>query len=619
MSHRNLVQSRIQKLVLFSFLVFIIFAARLIQVQAVQADSYTSLAHNELMSSSVLLAPRGTITDINGVELARSVAAVNVVVDQSMIVDPAAAAALAAPILSMKQADLQQLLTGTRRYQIVAKNVTPAVWLALNDRLRSYNVQALTQRGGISKRIVGFFSERGYIRTYPTGALAASLVGLTNDAGVGASGVESSMNSVLAGVNGRYIYANGAGTIIPGSQEIKTGAKAGTGLQLTIDRDIQWVAQDAISAVVKNSHAKSGTVIVMDPTTGAILAQASAPNFDPNNKKSITVESLRNPAVQDVYEPGSTGKVITISAALEEGTVTPETVFTIPYALKRGGRVFHDHLNHKTERLTTTGLLAESSNTGAIQVGEMMSNNTLYSYLSKFGIGQSTNSHLPGESAGILHPVGQWSRTSAPTMAFGQGYSLTAMQATSVFATIANDGVRVTPNVVAGMIDSNGNYSPTKMQRSERVISVINAQQIRQMMESVVSADGTAPQAAIPGYRVAGKTGTAMRVDEKCGCYKGYTASFIGFAPADAPRYVVSVAIQEPQGIHWGGSLGGPVFKKVMSFVLQSRHIPPTAGKSKPYPLTEVELKRGNLSKIAAQITKSLATKTLTGITLSVR
>ncbi len=618
MSYNNMVRGRIQKLVLFSFLLLIIFAGRLVQVQAVQAESYTARAQNELMNSSVLLAPRGNITDINGVELARSIAAINVVVDQTMIADPKLTASVVAPILSMKESDLTTLLTGTRRYQIIAKNVAPAVWKDLTSTLQNYNDVALKARGGVAKRIVGFFSERGYIRTYPTGALASTLVGITNDAGDGAAGLEASLNSVLAGTNGKYIYANGAGTIIPGSQQIKTEAKAGTSIRLTIDRDIQWVAQAAIVAAVKSAHAKSGTVIVMDPTTGALIAEASAPTFDPSIKKSISVDALRNPAVQDVYEPGSTGKIITYSAAIEEGKITPTTVLTIPYSLKRGGKSFKDHEKHATERLTATGALAISSNTGAIQVGETMSNPTLYDYLARYGIGQSTNSHLLGESTGILHPVSAWSRTSAPTIAFGQGYSLTALQATSVFATIANDGVRVTPNIVAGLIDQSGNYSPTKLQSSSRVVSSATAKQIRTMLESVVSANGTAPEAAIPGYRVAGKTGTAMRIDEKCGCYKGYTASFIGFAPADAPKYVVSVTIQDPQGLHWGGSLGGPVFKQVMSFVLQSRHIPPTPTKSVTYPLTESELKKANLAKAQA-LAKKLASSLTKTTTLVLR
>jgi cell division protein FtsI (penicillin-binding protein 3) len=299
---------------------------------------------------------------------------------------------------------------------------------------------------------------------------------------------------------------------------------------------------------------------------------------------------MRNPSVQDVYEPGSTGKVMTLAAALEEGKILPETVFTVPYALKRSVKTFRDHEPHPTQRLTSSGILAVSSNTGSILIGELMPNDVLHNYLSKFGIGEKTGSGLPGESRGILPKVADWSGTTAPTVAFGQGYSLTAMQATSVFATIANDGVRVSPTVIAGTSDANGNYTPSPTRESVRVISANTARQMRIMMESVVSGNGTAPSAAIEGYRVAGKTGTAQRIDDTCGCYRGYTASFIGFAPADNPAYVISVTIQDPKGIHWGGALGGPVFKDVMSFVLKSKGIAPTGTKVIPVSLTEKQL-----------------------------
>ena len=219
-----------------------------------------------------------------------------------------------------------------------------------------------------------------------------------------------------------------------------------------------------------------------------------------------------------------------------------------------------------------------------------LSHDVLYNYLSKFGVGSKTGSGLPGESRGILPKVADWSGTTAPTVAFGQGYSLTAMQATSIFATIANNGIRVSPTVIAGTSDSSGNFTPAAGRTSERVVSVQTAQTMRIMMESVVSASGTAPSAAIAGYRVAGKTGTAMRIDDTCGCYRGYTASFIGFAPADNPAYVISVTIQDPKGLHWGGALGGPVFKKVMSFVLQSRHIALTGTTIIPVALNEKQL-----------------------------
>ena len=587
MGNFSLTHNRIRALIFMTAVIMFLFGLRLVQVQALQANDYRARAVNEMAKVKTLQAPRGDITDINGVPFARSVAATSIVVDQTQILDPAKVAAFVAPILNMSVTDVQTALTGKRKWSMVAENAKPATWLKLTKAIEQYN----SQFPGMSPdRIIGFFPERSYIREYPSGSLIASLIGFVNHDGIGATGLESSMNSNISGTQGKYSYANGYKAEIPGSQSEIIPAQAGTSIRLTVDRDIQWVASKAIADVVKSSRALSGTVIVMDPKTGQILAHATAPTFDPNNTSKVSLVAMRNPSVQDVYEPGSTGKVMTLAAALEEKKVTPETVLTIPYALKRSTKVFHDHEPHPDQRLTTAGVLAVSSNTGSIKIGEMLSNQTLYDYLTKFGIGLKTGSGLPGESRGILRKVSDWSGTTAPTVAFGQGYSLTAMQATSVFATIANDGVRVSPTVIAGTSDSSGNYTPSATRESVRVISSDTASKMRLMMESVVSANGTAPSAAIPGYRVAGKTGTAQRIDDTCGCYRGYTASFIGFAPADNPAYVISVTIQDPKGLHWGGYLGGPVFKKVMSFVLQSKGIAPTGTKVIPIALTEKQL-----------------------------
>ena len=567
--------------------IMFLFGLRLVQVQALQANDYRARAVNEMEKVRTLQAPRGDITDINGVPFARSVAATSIVVDQTQILNPAKVAAFVAPILNLSVSEVQTALTGKRKWSMVAQNAKPATWLKLKSAIDQYN----TKFPGMSpERIIGFFPERSYIREYPSGSLIASLIGFVNRDGVGATGLESSMNSTISGTEGKYSYANGYKAEIPGSQSEIIPAEAGTSIRLTVDRDIQWVASKAIADAVKSSRALSGTVIVMDPKTGQILAHATAPTFDPNNTSKVSLVAMRNPSVLDVYEPGSTGKVMTLAAAIEEKKITPETVLTIPYALKRSVKTFHDHEPHPTQRLTTAGVLAVSSNTGSIKIGEMLSNDKLYDYLTKFGIGTKTGSGLPGESRGILPKVADWSGTTAPTVAFGQGYSLTAMQATSVFATIANDGVRVSPTVIAGTSDSSGNYTPSATRESVRVISTDTAAKMRLMMESVVSANGTAPSAAISGYRVAGKTGTAQRIDDTCGCYRGYTASFIGFAPADKPAYVISVTIQDPKGMHWGGYLGGPVFKKVMSFVLQSKGIAPTGTKVIPIALTEKQL-----------------------------
>ncbi len=587
MGNFSLAHNRIRGLVLILAVVMFLFGVRLVQVQALQAGDYRARAVNEMEKVKTLQAPRGDITDINGVPFARSVAATSIVVDQTQITNPAKVAAFVAPILGVKVAEVQDSLTGTRKWNMVARNAKPATWLKLSAAIDEYNSRFKAMS---PDRIIGFFPERSYVREYPSGRLIASLIGFVNHDGVGATGLESSMNSTIKGVDGKYSYANGYKAEIPGSQSEIVPAQAGTSVRLTVDRDIQWVASKAIADAVKSSRALSGTVIVMDPKTGQILAHATAPTFDPNDTTKVSLVAMRNPSVLDVYEPGSTGKVMTLAAAIEEKKITPETVLTIPYALKRSVKTFRDHEPHPTQRLTTAGVLAVSSNTGSIKIGEMLSNDKLYDYLTKFGIGSKTGSGLPGESRGILPKVADWSGTTAPTVAFGQGYSVTAMQATSVFATIANDGVRVSPTVIAGTSDSSGNYTPSDTRESVRVISADTAAKMRLMMESVVSANGTAPSAAIPGYRVAGKTGTAQRIDDTCGCYRGYTASFIGFAPADKPAYVISVTIQDPKGMHWGGYLGGPVFKKVMSFVLQSKGIAPTGTKVDPIALTEKQL-----------------------------
>jgi cell division protein FtsI (penicillin-binding protein 3) len=597
MGNLLLAKSRIKILVLCMVAIFGILTAQLIRVQIIQASHYQSKAANEMESTRVIPAPRGDITDINGVPFARSVAAISVVVDQTQISDPTRVANFVAPILGLPVSEVQSSITGNRKYSMVLKNGRPILWEQLTQKIYEYN-QSL-DKNQLDKRIIGFFPERSYIREYPSGSLISSLVGFVRANGVGASGLEYSLNSTITGVDGRYSFAGGNGAEIPGSQREIIEAKAGTSIRLTIDRDVQWVASQAIEEAVRKAHAQSGTVIVMDPRTGAILAHATAPTFDPNNTKNLTQNLIRNPSVEDVYEPGSTGKVMTLAAALEEKTITPNTVFTVPYSIKRGGSTFHDHEKHPVQHLTSSGILAVSSNTGTIKIGELMSHDTLHSYLLKFGIGSKTGSGLPGESAGLLRNVSNWSGTTAPTVAFGQGYSLTAMQATSVFATIANNGVRVTPTVIAGTRDASGSFSPNKSQSSQRVISEDTAIKMRLMMENVVSAQGTAPTAAIPGYRVAGKTGTAMRYNQKTGGYSGYTASFIGFAPADAPRYVISVTLQDPRNGHYGGALGGPVFKKVMTFVLQSKHVPPTNTAMTPVALTRDELAKLKITQVS--------------------
>lgn len=592
MSPLRMAQGRLRIALLMVAILFFAFFLRLIDVQAVNAKSYAERATRELTKTATLPAPRGEITDRNGNVLARSVESLDLVVDQTLINRPGRAAELVAPIIGESVSYIQSRLTGKRKFVYVARDITPAQWVKIKEVIASENAA-----GKLSERIGGFFSERGFRRDYPEKYLAASLLGFVNSAGVGGGGMEGSLNSTLAGKDGIFTYENGGGPSIPSSRQTLVPPQPGKSVRLTIDRDLQWAAEDAINELAKQTKATSVSAVIMDTQTGEILALATAPGFDPNNFSHTKASLLKVPSVQEIYEPGSTGKVMTMAAALEEKVVTPTSVFKTPDRMKRAGKLFKDHDNHPVWQLTSTGILAKSSNVGTIKIAERMSDNTLYSYLQRFGIGDRIRLGLPAETAGILNPVEKWSSSTFPTVAFGQSYSVNTIQATSVFATIANSGVRITPTLIAGTSDASGHYTPSMRPETRRVISADVAKQLSVMMESVTQEGGTATRAAIPGYRVAGKTGTAQRYDGSCGCYRGYTSSFIGFAPADQPRFAMSVTVQNPVGIHWGGYLGGPVFKSVISYALKKYRVPPTGVEFKPFPLDKAGLKAAALTE----------------------
>lgn len=597
MSPLRMAQGRLRISFLLVLVIFVSFFVRLVFVQAVNAQGRAQQAASELNQTVALPAPRGEITDRNGNVLARSIDALDLVVDQNLVGDPEATAKLVAPIINASSSAIESRLTGTRKFVYVAKDITPAQWLKIKAVVASNN-----SGKPMSERIGGFFTQRGFKRDYPGKTLSANTLGFVNSEGVGGGGIEASKNTLLSGTDGVLTYASGKGPSIPSARQSLIPAKAGTNIRLTIDRDLQWITENAIASVAKSTRAQSITAVVMDPATGEILALATAPTFDPNKFNSTKSNLLQNPAVQDSYEPGSTGKVMTFAAALQEKLIEPTTVFQIPDKIKRADRIFNDHEPHPKWKLTSTGILAKSSNVGTIQIGEKMSEDTLYSYLTKFGIGQQLNMGLPGESAGIFSPVNKWSRSTAPTVAFGQGYSLTTIQATSVFATIANGGVRAAPHIVAGTSNQNGHYTPKENNSGVRVIDKEVATTLSLMMESVVAEGGTAPSAQISGYRVAGKTGTANRFNDKCRCYSGYTASFIGFAPADNPRFVMSITIQDPKGIYWGGYLGGPIFKEVISYALKSYQVAPTGKLNEAFPLDAATLKKREKITAAASV-----------------
>ena len=549
--------------------VLTLFAGRLVELQAVRGEALASEALNQRLRVQELPAQRGTILDSTGEALAITVEARNVTADQTLVTDPAAVADQLGPLLGANPAVLAERLTGERRFVYVAKGLTPETW----DRIEEL-------------RLPGIFSETTSRRVYPAGDLAANVVGFVGAEGTGLGGIEYAYQAELAGQAGEQTYERGpGGGAIPTGASSLTEAQAGATVRLTIDRDIQYVAQEAIAEQVARSRADSGSVVVMDPRTGQILALATAPTFDANKAATAREANRGNRALTEVFEPGSTSKLMTLAAVVNEGKANPYSTFTIPPTLTRGDKAFKDHTPHGTLNLTLSGVMAKSSNIGTILAAERIGGKKLYRYLKKFGIGEPTGLDFPGEASGFVPAHKDWSPTSMPTIAFGQGLSVNAVQAASVFATIANDGVRVQPSLVAEIVRADGTVELPEAPKTTRVVSAETAAQVRAMLETVVGEGGTAPMAAIPGYRVGGKTGTAQAFNESCRCYSGVVASFIGMAPVDAPQLVVAVSIDNPRAGRYGGQLGGPVFKRVMTYSLQARQVPPTGTKAPNLPL----------------------------------
>ncbi|MET8695136.1 peptidoglycan D,D-transpeptidase FtsI family protein [Streptomyces bauhiniae] len=580
-------------------LVLTAFTVRLLQVQAVDASTYSAKAEQNRYVAHILTAERGGITDRNGVALAVSEDAYDITADPMMfnseqlkISDgPEQAAALLAPILGQDQEALVKKLRPANkqsRYARLASRQTPQVWKQIKD------LKAAFVKKGTPNVLAGVFADPSSQRVYPNKELAAGILGWVNNEGRGGGGIEQQLDKQLSGKDGKIRYAQSGGREVPTAGSTETPAVPGSDVELTIDRDIQWAAQNAISEQVKKSKADRGYVVVQDTATGQILAMANSPGFDPNDLSKADSAAMGNPALQDAYEPGSTAKVMSMAAVLEENAATPLTHVVVPNRLHRGDRLFQDDVDHATWYLTLNGVLAKSSNIGTIlatgQLGKTQraANDTLYSYLRQFGIGRYTGLGFPGETPGILAPSAKWSTSQQYTIPFGQGFSINAMQAASVYSTIANGGVRVAPTLVRGTKGADGRFAPAPKPAKTRVVSEKTAKTVAQMLESVVDDEqGTGVKARIPGYRVAGKTGTANRVDPATGRYHGYTSSFAGFAPADKPRVTVYCAIQNAtSGSYFGGQICGPVYKQVMEFALKTLQVPPTGAKAAALPVS---------------------------------
>lgn len=557
-------------LMVITFLVLGGFAVRLVELQAVKGQALAGEALDQRLRTVILPALRGSIMDAKGEILAATVESRDLTADQMMIVDPRSAASELAPILGVDPRILTFKLTGDRRFVVIQKGLTPETWR---------RIEALRIPG-----IVGSSSSR---RIYPADDLAANVVGFVGAEGAGLEGIEFAFDKQLAGLEGTTTYERGpGGNAIPTAEKTRVEPTAGIDITLTIDRDIQYIAQQVLAEKVKSSRSDSGTVVVMDPLTGHILALATEPTFNPNEVSKAPADQRGNRALRDVYEPGSTSKVMTLAAVINEGASNINATFKVPGSLERGGKVFRDHDAPGAEVLTLAGIMAKSSNIGAIMASERIGGRVLLGYLKKFGIGEKTGLNFPGEGSGNVPSYPDWSPTTFPTIAFGQGLSLNSVQAASIFATIANDGVRIEPSLVSSVTKPDGTVVPLPAPKTTRVVSPGTAAQIRLMLEAVVGEGGTAPKAGIRGYRVGGKTGTAQMFDPVNGGYgKGVVASFIGMAPIDDPQLVVAVALVNPKKGRYGGQLAGPVFKRVMTYALQARQIPPTGTKPPNLPL----------------------------------
>lgn len=578
-----------------------LFVGRLVQLQGVDPNSYAQMAAAEGMVDVVLPANRGNIVDRNGEPLADSVDGLMIAADPKYThTDAARLATFLSKRLDIDYFETLDKLRATDsegnylRFAYVARQVPASTATDV--------VKAAEDRD-----FAGLFTRRDPVRSYPGHQVAANLVGFlgtpdTDGTTEPLAGLESSFNRYLAGTDGKARYQVGAGAKIPLGDNTVTKAVDGQDLHTTIDRDLQWYAQGVLRQTVVNARGDSGHLIVMDSRTGELMAMADYPTYDADDPESAVVpaaldtgdeedsrQQLYKPAtLTDPYEPGSVEKVLTMSSLIDAGKVTPRTKFKVPSELNRQDATIHDYFEHGTIRLTLAGILAKSSNIGTVRAADQFEPGQLRDYLVKFGLGERTDIGLSGETRGILPSGSLWTSQTADRIAFGQGLSVNAVQMTAAVNTIANGGVRVDPSVVDGKATlDDGTVVGSDVATRHRVVSAQAAQDTARMMERVVDPDaGVAPGAQVPGYRVAGKTGTAQRVGAECGCYDGtFTVSFAGFAPAEDPRFTIYVVVQNPRNGGGGGSIAGPAFSKMMGYTLSRYSIEPSTTKPSQLPV----------------------------------
>lgn len=548
--------------VIFS-LAFLGMGSRLFVLQIVEGAEYAKLAVAQRDRVIEFPARRGAILDREGEPLAISVDLHTVWTDPQHVEDPASEAAKLAKVLDADAEELETKLACDCRFQYLARQVGPKV---------AQRVKALD--------LPGIYLEAEPKRYYPGRRLASHVLGFVDIDGRGLEGIEAQYEEILLGTPGSMtLEQDPAGRALPQAEFSYERPRPGRSLFLTIDKELQYFTQATLAQATQTYRAEAGTAIVMRPQTGEILALANVPDFDPNKAGSFTDQERRNRAVTDVYEPGSAYKIVATSGALEEGVVTPKSTFVVPDSYAYSDRVFNDSHPHPTEKMTVTEIIEESSNVGTIQIGLRLGGKKLDSYVRRFGFGAKTGLDFPGESAGLVLDRDDWTGPTIATIPIGQGIAVTPLQMAVAYSTLANGGVWTEPKLVAATMGSGGRAEASPPAATRRVVSRRTAREMTKILTGVTK-EGTGIEAQIPGYEVAGKTGTAQKPLETGGYGNSYIGSFAGFAPSRRPAVVVLVVLDEPNPI-WGGSTAAPTFKTIMQFALRHLGVSPTGNAEK--------------------------------------
>ncbi|TFV81420.1 penicillin-binding protein 2 [Blastococcus sp. CT_GayMR16] len=550
----------------------VLVVGRLAVLQGVDGAAYANAAEQDRLRTYPIAALRGAVLDRDGNPFAYTVAASRVVADPTVVSHPARTARELGPLIDVPEAELAEKLSQDDRYVVLAAQVSPETTDAID-----------------ALELPGISFEDDPVRLYPAGTVGGQVIGFVGRDGEGLAGIEQTFQDELAGTDGhRRVEVGSGGNPIPSGIDESTPATDGDTVTLTVDQDLQYVTEQRLGEACSDGATTRASAVVLDVHTGQVMAMGSCPGYDPGNYSKTDPNLLGNPVVSDVFEPGSVMKAVTLSAALEEGVATPDTVLSVNGHIAAGDRVVTDAHDHAPIEWTVTGILAKSSNVGTIMLAREVGDEKLEHYLRAFGLGDTTGIELPGESAGILEDSADWTASRAANVPIGQGVSVTTLQMASIYQTIANDGVRIEPRIVESVTGPGGRVTEAPEPESTRVISQSTADRMAYMLEAVVGRDGTAPLGEIEGFRVAGKTGTAQRANPECNCYEGggYVTTFVGFAPADDPQYVVAVDLERPTSEAEGGQVAAPVFADIMRYALTADGVVPSGTPRPDFVLT---------------------------------